>query len=321
MPDVSVLIPCYNRADAIGQTLSPLAGQTVHRERFEVIVVDDGSTDGSVRAARALHVPYSLKMFSQGNSGAGAARNLAAQQASAPFLVFLDADMIAAPDLVEQYLAARAVHSHALIIGRQSPWPDAYQSSFDRLTRFEWFRDLGPNPLTPAFFHVLSSNMAISREDFTKLGGFDPQVGIGARPATDDTDLGYRAQKLGLELVYWPAALAYHNHPRTFAQRCEQQYVVGLWTARMFERYPEMADLIPAFRDVQPIRWQANGPVLLARKAKRQLAALKPCLLLMEYMTGVLERHFPSSGLLRSVYWAILGAYRFNGFRAGLQRR
>jgi glycosyltransferase involved in cell wall biosynthesis len=321
LPDASIIIPCYNRAKSIGETLLSLASQTMSSEGFEVIVVDDGSTDESASIAKALKFPYPLRVVSQANTGAGAARNLGVQEASAPQIIFLDADMIAAPDLVEQYLTARDLHPQALLVGRQKPWANAYQSSFDRTTRYEWFRDLGSDPFEPAFYHVLSSSMAISQRDFNMLGGFDRLVGTGAQPATDDTDFGYRAKKSGIELVYLPTALAYHNHPRTLAQRCKQEYATALWSARMFERYPEIRGVIPTFEDVQPIKWRTDGRALVARKATRHITALKPCLVLLETGTALLERWSPDSDLLSSAYWAVLGAYRFAGFRAASQSR
>jgi glycosyltransferase involved in cell wall biosynthesis len=318
MLQISVIIPNFNRAGALEGTLTALAEQTISPEAYEVVVVDDGSTDESVEVIAEMEVPYSLKLVRQSNRGAGAARNRGARFAQSDLLVFLDADMIAMPDLLQHYLAADAHQPDALIIGRQRPCPDAYPTLFDKVTRYEGFRDLGPEPFTPSFYHVLSSSMSVRRANYDKVGGFDEGVGIGAHPATDDTEFGYRAQKMGLDLVYCPKAVAYHNHPRTLEQRCIQEYTIALWTARMFQRYPEMRSLIPAFRDVQLISWRKDPLVLIGWKAARRFLALRPVLSTLKFLARAAERWWPNPRLLRFLYWKILSGYRVVGFRKGL---
>lgn len=319
MLQLSVIIPNYNRADALEQTLAALAKQTVPPETYEVIVVDDGSTDASIPLLQNISTSYSLILIQQSNGGAGAARNRGVCQAQSELLVFLDSDMIAAPGLLQQYLTASAQHPQALILGRQQPWPSAYQTLFDKATRYEWFRDLGSDFFSPTFYHVLSSSMAISRGNFEKVGGFDEGVGTGAHPATDDTDFGYRAQRMGIKLVYWPDALAYHNHPRTLQQRCRQEYSTAMWTARMFQRYPEMQSLIPVFGEIQPICWQHDPLILITRKIARQILALKPVVSTIRHLSQLTETWWPNLPLLCFLYWKILSAYRVTGYREGMK--
>jgi len=316
VPKASIVIPLYNRGDAIGLTLEALSNQTLDPAEFEVIVVDDGSSDGSMEIIEGLSLPFALRIAHQQNRGAGAARNRGASLAAASLLVFLDADMVAAADIITQYLAAHTVNPDALVIGRQRPWTAAYGSTFDHTTQIESFRDLGPEPFKPEFYHIMSSSMALSRDWFESLGGFNGQVGVGSQPATDDTEFAYRAQLGGLDLVYWPAALAYHNHPRTFAQRCEQTYVTAFWTARLFQRYPEIQQEIPVFRDVMPVRWEDNTALKL-QKVQRILANQRPFITALMLAIRLLEHHLLMRPLLLRLYWAALGAYRYSGYKAG----
>jgi glycosyltransferase involved in cell wall biosynthesis len=314
----SVIIPSYNRADALELTLSALAEQTLPPSGFEAIVVDDGSTDRSIKIASEARFAYSLRAVQQANRGAGAARNRGAQEARTDLFVFLDVDVIPSPQLVEEYLVADERHRGALIVGRQQPWPKANYGVLDRMTQHEWFRDLGPEPLPLEFYHVLSSNMSISAASFRKLGGFDEGVGTGAHPATDDTDFGYRAQKLGLDLIHWPHALAYHNHPRSLEQRCAQTRTIAFWTARMYQRYPEMWGSIPVFRDIEPVSWRSDPWLLVAKKSSKRLLGASPVPGLLKCMVGYLVRQGASPRLVKFLYWRVLSAYRVAGFRTGL---
>jgi GT2 family glycosyltransferase len=321
MPRVSVIVPNYNRSDTVEQMLLALAEQTEPPETFEVILVDDGSTDGSASIIKNVSVPYTLRLSRQQNRGAAAARNHGAKLARADLLVFLDSDMIATPGLLAQYLAASASHRQAVIIGRQHPWREAFRSPFDRITRLEKFRDLGTKRIDVVFYHVVSSNMAIRRQHFESLGGFDKSLGIGVQPACEDTDLGYRATKEGLDLVYWPEALAYHNHPRTFEQRCTQIRLRAMWTARLFEKHPEMRSMIPVYQNVQPISWRQDSLGLIGRKVTAQFVAFGPVTRTLEILLRSAARFVQNPRLLKFLYWRLLEACRVTGFRMGLKNQ
>src|SRR5829696_3704016 len=92
-PTLSIIIPTYNRKDLLRETLNSLAQQTYPSNHFEVIIVDDGSTDGTAAIA-AEAFPFILRYFWQSNQGDASARNLGAQQSQADILVFLDDDIL-----------------------------------------------------------------------------------------------------------------------------------------------------------------------------------------------------------------------------------
>ena len=94
-PDVSVIIPAYNAAGMIGACVASVLGQRTV-ERFEVIVVDDGSTDGTSDAATCCHDDR-VRVLRQANAGAGEARNYGAREARGSILCFIDADCVATP--------------------------------------------------------------------------------------------------------------------------------------------------------------------------------------------------------------------------------
>lgn len=314
MLKASIILPSYNRASALRLTLGALAEQTAGLEVFEAIVADDGSTDNSTNVTKACMPALQTFLVQQENQGAGAARNLGALAAKADLYVFLDADMIPAPGLLRAYLDAYENNPHAVLIGRILAWPEAYQTLFDRVTGIENNHDLGSNPITPCFYHLASGNFAIPRTVFNTLGGFDETLRM-----TEDTDLGYRAHQMGFEFTYCPGATGYHNHAKTFQQRCTQVFSSAWWTARLVQKHPELRGLLPIYQEVLPVAWGKDSLALVAKKLGRSFLAWKPVCRFMEIIINGLERQWPHPSILRYFYWKVLASYRLNGFRRGSQ--
>ncbi len=103
MPKVTVIMPAYNAEAYIGDALRSVAAQTM--QDLEVVVVDDGSTDGTVEAARAFADSFELAVLEQKNRGPSAARNLAIRSARGRYCAFLDADDIMLPELLAEQSA------------------------------------------------------------------------------------------------------------------------------------------------------------------------------------------------------------------------
>src|SRR5258707_10281865 len=98
---LSVVIPTYNRCASLRRLLDALARQTLSADRFEVIVVDDGSSDGTRELLRTLKTPYALVSIEQPNQGPGAARNRGVRAASGDLILFLDDDVVPMDDLLD----------------------------------------------------------------------------------------------------------------------------------------------------------------------------------------------------------------------------
>ncbi|RYZ94782.1 MAG: glycosyltransferase family 2 protein, partial [Sphingobacteriaceae bacterium] len=98
-PLVSIIIPLYNAEDHIAETIRCTAGQTWQNK--EIIIIDDGSADNSVAVAKAFESDL-IKVYSQANKGASAARNTGLKYAKGDYIQFLDADDMLSPDKIEQ---------------------------------------------------------------------------------------------------------------------------------------------------------------------------------------------------------------------------
>ncbi len=201
-PSFSVIIPAYNAAATLAQTLSALA-QT-DPPPCEVIVVDDGSTDDSPRAARGFPVEL-LRLES--NMGAAAAKNRGARAARGDVLVFTDSDILVPRDLVARLARDFADESLDGVVGllsRDIPAPN-WASQFKNLwMTFTYARFAGAARI--GLFYT--SIAAMRRATFERLGGFDENY-RGASIA-EDTEFGQRAWGQGANLQLDPELQVVH---------------------------------------------------------------------------------------------------------------
>ena len=310
---VSVIIPSYNKADVLPETLGVLAHQTLPLSAFEVILVDDGSQDGTVEAAEAAYHPLALRVVHQPNRGAGAARNLGASRATGNVLVFLDADIVAAPELLEAHARAHASCDRVLVAGRVQPYARS-----ERMTAYDVFGDsfdLGDHPRELGCGAILTQSLSIKSHHFGTLGGFDESLRRG-----QDVEFGYRACAAGFDLMYDPHAQAYHNHALAFGDLCEKTRRDHADLICLFRDRPQMLPVLGYLADEWPVDWANDAPGLMLRKVGRRALALGPVRGAMRCGCQVLERAWPEPGLLRFLVWKTLAGYQLAGLREGMAR-
>lgn len=200
--DVSVVIAARDAADTLPRQLDALAAQRTDC-RFEVLVADNGSRDGTAQIARerAETLPGLRVLDASAQIGAGPARNAAASVARGEVLLFCDADDVVDTGWLEQM--RDALTEHAVTAGRLE-WAvlndDAAQRS-RALPQVDGLQHSEPLPWLP---HASSSNLGIRTALFRRLGGFDPAVRF-----LQDTDLCWRAQLAGADLAYVPDAVVH----------------------------------------------------------------------------------------------------------------
>jgi len=111
-PQISVVIPTFNRCAVLASCLAALEQQSLAKDRFEVIVVDDGSSDGTERLCQGLRMPFPLVYLRQANAGAGAARKVGTEAARGEHLLLFNDDTIATPNLLAEHLRVQREHAH-----------------------------------------------------------------------------------------------------------------------------------------------------------------------------------------------------------------
>jgi GT2 family glycosyltransferase len=224
-PSISVVTPTFDRRSSLERLLGSLGEQLYPMSEFEVVVVDDGSKDGTVdHLRRALH-PFRLQVAQQPHRGPAAARNLGVTRATGDLILFLDDDVVAAPDLIARHVAAHAASADSVVIGPMSPpvgWPRSVWVRWEeaKLQRqYEAMRN-GDYACTPRQF--FTANASLPRERFVLAGGFDPSY-----KRAEDVELGYRLRDLGMRFVFEADAEVFHYATRTFESWCRTPYQYG----------------------------------------------------------------------------------------------
>lgn len=223
-PRVSVVIPARNAGATLRRAVLALQAQDVAPGAFEVVIVDDGSTDGSCDALEGLGGPAPVRIVRQPPQGRAAARNRGARDARGSVLLFLDADIWAAPGLVAAHLAHHSGRPGLGVQGRLVTHPDSLVTFFMRATHrvaldITRRRREGLSP-----YHVITRNFSVDAAAFHRAGGFDEGFrGYG----WEDIELAYRLTRDGVVLRYEPAALAHHHHVQTLDDLREKMRQAG----------------------------------------------------------------------------------------------
>lgn len=205
----SVVIPTYNRKQILEKCLRALEGQLLtdgSETGYEIVLVDDGSTDGTLEwlQEHAVEFPH-VRSLSQHHQGPAAARNLGVESASGDTIIFIDSDLV----VTEHFLQA---HTDGLIQGQLTYGSDrvfTYGSvintcNFDNPTA-------EPYKLTDfSAAYFATGNVAIARHWLEKAGLFDTRFQLYG---WEDLELGVRLKQMGLKLIKCPAAVGYHWHP------------------------------------------------------------------------------------------------------------
>ena len=226
LPSISIVMPTYQRRDALRRTLGRLALIEYPHDRLELVLVCDGCTDGSADVARSIRLPFPIHVLEQANQGPAAARNAGVAKASGPFVLFLDDDVLASPGLVAEHVRAHleAPHEDRAVIGTllppaelRSPW---VQWELDTVVNQYSAMQRGMYHPTPRQFYTGNASLRLTH--IIAAGGFD----TGFRRA-EDVELGFRLQRHGLKFVFRPAASAVHLADRSLASWLQAGYVYG----------------------------------------------------------------------------------------------
>jgi GT2 family glycosyltransferase len=318
----SVVISTYNRADALEPTLGALADQDVPASDYEVLVVDDGSTDTTPDVLAAISVPYRLRLFRQPeNRGVSAGRNVGLREAEGDVVIMLSDDMVVPRDFISTHLATLERFPNSWVVGgfgqlealTETPFGrylESLERQFDRARMGGRIEDQIYEMGTPT-----ARNLSLPRSDLDRVGLFDEQF----RVTCEDQDLAHRATQQGIRFIYNAALECVHNdHAADLARYCRFQQRGARDTVRLLRKLPEVHGGAPIARVNGYMSW-SDGPSLLARKAVKRVLSTGVGLAVVARLIALAERLRLPDRWLAVGYRALIGLHIFRGGREGLR--
>jgi glycosyltransferase involved in cell wall biosynthesis len=230
---LSVVIPTFNRRERLGRVLAALERQTTPATEFELVVVDDGSSDGTTEWLRGRTTPFELRALRQDNAGPARARNAGVAVAEGEIILFIDDDVEPVPELVAEHLRMHAAEPNIVVIGPlaslpyyEQPWVAWEQAKVEAQ-----YRAMERGDWAPSFRQFWTGNASLARQHILDAGGFDP-----AYLRAEDVELGVRLMERGLGFRFNPAARGLHFAERSLPawERVHESY--GRAEVEIFER-------------------------------------------------------------------------------------
>lgn len=219
----SIIIPTYARPEQLATCLQSLAYLDYPRNRFEVIVVNDGSEMPLEAVVAPFHSQFDVLLIAQPNAGPAKARNTGAARARGKFLVFTDDDCAPAPDWLKTLAARFATAPDCLIGGRTlNALPNNLYSTASQVLIDYLYKHYNADSNRSSFF--ASNNLALPADRFHALGGFDTTFPL---PAGEDREFCDRWLHHGYEMIYAPEVQVYHAHKLTLPTFWRQHFNYG----------------------------------------------------------------------------------------------
>jgi len=233
-PSLSAILCTFNRAELLSRTLESILGQTLDQSNFELIVIDDGSTDETRKVVESFERRLPLRYAYQANAGLASARNHGIYRSQAPILLFLDDDDLCSPNLFEEHLKTHVQYpdNHFAVLGYVVLDPNlAEKPVLHYVTEVGCYLFSYPNLKHgdvldyPYFWGGCSS---CKRKFLIEYGVFNPVFRFGC----EDIELAYRLSKNNLKVVYNAHAVSTMVRDISFDAFCkrlirqgESQYV------------------------------------------------------------------------------------------------
>ena len=325
-PDLlaSVIISTFNRRDALVETLKALGKQTVPAASYEIVVVDDGSSDGTWEAMTDLDLPCVLRCLRHlSNRGVSAGRNLAIRNARGRYLILLSDDVIVPEDFITAHVDTLRRFPGFWVVGgfrqleslRDSPFGrylDDLENGFGEARKMR--------PMDRNIWELswpTARNLSLPREDLDGTGLFDERF----RVTCEDQDLAHRARERGIRFLYNDEIACVHNDQAgDLARYCRFQRLGAEDTVRLWSKYPDVHGGSPIVTTNGYVAVQ-DGLAMVTKKMAKRLLSTEPVMAILFRCAGALERRRVPDKALRQLYRALIGLSIFRGWREGLRRR
>lgn len=297
MPDISVVIPTYNRLDTLQHVIPTLLAQDLNAQAFEVLVCDSMSTDGTDAYVAGIAAEHpNVRHLPGPYNGRAMARNAGITEARGGVVLFNDADILTSPDLLSKHLAHHRAQTGIAVVG----WEVQVKSLQDYAYKRDRPQERGQlhpaSRKTLSWLYFLTGNASVRRLDLLRVGAFDETfTGYGH----EDLELGYRLHKAGIRILYEPGAINYHCQDIPHDDQKEKMKLAGRSTVRFYRKHPDFA--VKANLGMTPIS-----------------LGLHSLLTSMPWMLGYFDRHANSSKFARDL---VEQYYYVSGIKNALEEK
>ena len=225
---VSVIVPTYNRVDRIGYCLHALRRQDC-RSPFEIIVVDDGSTDDTVQFVSQFS---GIQVISQENAGPAAARNRGVQAASGEIVLFTDDDCEPFSNWLTEMLKA---FSDSEVAGAKGVYRSRQPELIARFVQLEYEDRYRRMAGRSSIDFIDTYSAAFRRDKFIEGGGYDTSFPVAC---CEDSELSYRMAARGWKMVFVETAIVLHQHPNTLVRYLRRKVKFAFWRVPAIKMTP-----------------------------------------------------------------------------------
>jgi glycosyltransferase involved in cell wall biosynthesis len=239
MPKISVVIPTKNRAALLAESIDRVESQTISREHYEVIIIDNDSSDDTRSVLEQRARTYSnLKFGLQEKPGAAATRNAGLRLAKSDLILFIDDDVQAEAGLVETHLQWHQKNSNTSVIGSViMPWGDTSEPFLRYLRDHRILNPYTPSkgPIDFSYYHTC--NVSTPTPMLLNVCGFNENFEIYGM---EDIELGYRLEKAGCRMLFAPEARAVHYRFPGYEDFIERSEQAGHSLGQLIQLHPEL---------------------------------------------------------------------------------
>ncbi len=239
MPELSVVIPTYNRLDTLQHVIPTLLAQTVPATSFELLICDSNSSDGTREFLAQVSAEHPNVRHLPGTySGRAMARNAGIDAAQGEVVLFNDSDILADPQLFERHVAHHRAQRKVAVVGLEVQVKDLNDYAFKRDHPEARGSLHKPTRKRLPWLYFLTGNASVRREDLLHVGRFDESfTGYGH----EDLELGYRLERSGVSILYDAQAINYHCQDVPHDDQKEKMKLAGRSTVRFYRKHPDFA--------------------------------------------------------------------------------
>jgi cellulose synthase/poly-beta-1,6-N-acetylglucosamine synthase-like glycosyltransferase len=227
---ISVVVPAYNSEKTIADTIRALLKQNFPKKNYEIIIVDDGSTDGTVEVASK----FPVRVLRLKHKGPANARNEGAKKARGEIILFTDADCIPDKNWIREITKPFADKNIVGVGGTYKTYNK--DSAIARFAGYEIDERHEKMKKQREIDFLGTFSCAYRKNIFSKFGGFDTKFKTASG---EDPELSFKISKAGYKMIFQPTAFVYHRHPNTPWKFLRKKFWNGYWRVLLYKKHRE----------------------------------------------------------------------------------